>query len=119
MEQVQQSQIVASNNGLVELLDKTGWGVALIWIGAAILLDIGWSVGLFGLGVIIFAGQLLRRYFALNLDWFALAMGFCLLLAGAGPALGDRLGEGALLPILSIALGAVFLFSALFRKRTG
>lgn len=118
METVQKPQAIISDKGLGEKLDKAGWGVALIWIGISILLNFGWEGGFLGLGVIMLAGQLLRRYLSLGYDWFALAIGVCLCLFGLGPVLGDRFVDVALLPILSIALGAVVLASALFRKRS-
>jgi hypothetical protein len=117
MEQVQNAPAMAGDRALEEKVDKTGWGVALIWVGAAILLNVGWGVGLFGLGAIILAGQLMRRHLSLACDWFALAIGICFCLAGMGPVLGDRLGSVPLLPILSIALGAIFVASALLRGR--
>lgn len=118
MEQTQNAQAMPSAMGLGEKLDKAGWGIALIWIGAAILLNLGWSIGLFGLGAITLAGQQLRRHFSLACDGFAMAMGICLVLVGMGPVLGDRLGGAALLPVMSIALGIIFLATALLRKQS-
>jgi hypothetical protein len=108
---------MTSDRGLGEKLDKAGWGLALIWIGVAILLNVGWGAGFFGLGVITLAGQLLRRFLALACDWFAVGIGVCLVLAGMGPVLGDRFGNIAVIPIVCIALGVVFLASALIRLR--
>lgn len=119
METAQTQQATMAGKRLAEKLDKAGWGIALIWIGVAILLNFDWGAGLSGLGVIILTGQLLRQYLALGWDGFALALGICLGLAGLGPLLGERLDDAALLPILSIALGTAFLASALLRKRPG
>lgn len=118
MAQVPSPQSMTKDRGLVEKLDRAGWGVALIWVGAAILLNVSWGAGLLGLGTITLVGQLLRRYFSLACDWFALAMGVCFVLAGMGPVFGDRLATEAVLPILSIALGSTFLVSALFRRQS-
>jgi hypothetical protein len=118
MAHVQNAPAMTSDRGLEETLNKTGWGVALIWIGAAMIFNIGWGAGLFGLGVITLVGQPLRRFLSLAWDWFAVVLGICLCLAGIGPVLGINLSGAPLLPLLSIALGAMFVASALFRRRS-
>jgi hypothetical protein len=118
MEQVQNSRAMTGARRLSEQLDRAGWGFALIWIGMAIILNLGWGIGLFGLGTIMLGGQVLRRFVALPVDWFAAVLGICLSLVGLKPVLGVHLGGIDLLPILSIALGGVFVASALARRRS-
>ena len=43
-------------------LDALGWGLFFIWIGVAILADVGWGVGLMGVGVIIIGAFVAREY---------------------------------------------------------
>lgn len=109
---------IASDHGLDRKLDKIGWGSALIWVGAAIILNIGWETGLLGLGAITLLGQMLRRYLAIRVDWFAVALGIFFCLIGLKLLFHLRLGEVGLFPILTIALGSAFLISALFGSRS-
>jgi hypothetical protein len=53
-------------------LDAAGWGVFFVWMGIALLADVGWGVGLLGVGIIARGGQLARRYFGIGLDGFGL-----------------------------------------------
>jgi hypothetical protein len=111
------SQLTANGKGYAETLEKTGWGLALVWIGVAIVLNVGWGAGLFGLGAIILAGQLMRRFLPAASNWFAVAFGVCLCFAGLGSVFGSRFANLDLLPILSIAIGALLVVSALLRRR--
>ncbi len=43
-------------------LDALGWGLFFIWMGIAILADVGWGVGLIGIGLIILGGLVAREY---------------------------------------------------------
>lgn len=119
METLTSPSVAAGKSDRASQLDKAGWGIALIWIGGAILLNLGWDLGLFGLGAIILGSQAIRRALGLALDWFALALGFCLCLIGLKPVFGFALVGPNLLPILSIALGSTFLISAVLRRRPG
>jgi hypothetical protein len=118
MEQAQNPRAIMGARRPSEQLDRAGWGFALIWIGIAIMLNLGWGIGLFGLGAIMLGGQILRRFLALPVNWFAAVLGICLGLVGLKPVLGVYLGGIDLLPILSIALGGVFVASALARRRS-
>ncbi|GAC1404138.1 MAG: hypothetical protein NVSMB69_01660 [Novosphingobium sp.] len=98
-------------------LERAGWGVALIWISTAIMLGLGWGAGLFGLGAIILGSQALRYLVPMPVDWFGAALGLCLCLLGLKSVLGIGFGEGALLPAVSIVLGAGLVISTLRRPR--
>jgi len=58
-------QRVANRRGLTKKLEAAGWGLFFIWIGIALLADVGWGVGLLGVGIIILGAQVSRRYLAL------------------------------------------------------
>ena len=101
-------------------LDTVGWGVFLVWVGAALLADLGWPVFFLGAGVIMLGGQAARRYFGLKLDWFALVLGICFVAAGGLRALDVQLGQivtpAWLVPAAFIAAGVAIVLSA-WRKR--
>jgi len=104
----------ATNNaGLAPKLDAAGWGLFFIWVGAALLLDFSWGVGLLGVAVIILLGQAARKYFGLALEGFWMVVGL-LFLAGGFWEMYQV--EVDLVPILLIIAGAALLLS-LFRRR--
>ncbi|MFC1694280.1 hypothetical protein ACFL1R_12320 [Candidatus Latescibacterota bacterium] len=37
---------------LARKLDAAGWGLFFIWIGIALLSNVGWGIGLLGMGII-------------------------------------------------------------------
>jgi hypothetical protein len=43
-------------------LDAIGWGLFFIWIGIAVLVNVGWGIGLIGVGLIILGKMLAREY---------------------------------------------------------
>ena len=98
-------------------LDALGWGLGFIWIGVAMLFDVGWGWGLLGLGLIGLSDQALRKYRDIEVDWFGLILGIILLLAGIMNLFSLSFSDGAILPVLSIALGGIFLLS--FLKKSG
>jgi len=101
-------------------LDTVGWGVFLMWVGAALLADVGWPVFFLGTGIIMLAGQAARRLSGLKPDWFALVLGICFFAAGGLRALDIQLGQiiapAWLLPSALIAVGVAIVLSA-WRKR--
>ena len=52
----------AQRNKRNRTLDAVCWGVFFIWIGVAILADLGWGVGLIGVGLIILGVLVAREY---------------------------------------------------------
>ncbi|HEY0848092.1 MAG TPA: hypothetical protein VGE12_22185 [Noviherbaspirillum sp.] len=105
---------------MLQKLDAVGWGVFLIWIGAAFLTDMRWGTGLIGVGVIVLAGQAARRYFQLPVEWFWLTFGIVFavwgILESSRLELGEAFLPGGLLPVLSIIAGIALVVSALLRK---
>jgi hypothetical protein len=105
---------------LVKKLDAVGWGLFFIWMGIAFLADVGWGVGLLGVGVIALGAQVARKYFGLPFERFGLVIGIVFVVGGAWKLLNIELREvaipGGLLPILLIVVGIVVVASALLRK---
>jgi hypothetical protein len=94
-------------------LDGVGWGLCFVWVGVALMADLGWGLGLLGLGVITLAQQAARRYFGLAVEWFWVVVGFFFALSGVGQLLALQF---SLVPIILIVAGAAILFSALRRQ---
>ncbi len=105
---------------LVRKLDAVGWGLFFIWIGIAFLADVGWGVGLLGVGVIALGTQVARKYLGLPVHSFWLLIGIAFVLCGLWQLLNIQLAEGlilgGLLPMLLVALGIVLIFSGLLRR---
>lgn len=101
-------------------LDTVGWGLFLMWVGAALFADVGWPVFFVGAGLIMLGGQAARRHFGVKLDWFALVLGICFVVAGGLRALDVQLGQivtpAWLVPAAFIAAGVAIVLSA-WRKR--
>lgn len=108
-----QDQMVASRRTLAKTLDAAGWGLFFIWIGVALLANIGWGVGLLGVGIITLGAQVARKYFALEVEGFWVAVGFLFVLGGIWELSSVRV---SLVPILLIVVGAVLLVSALIGR---
>jgi ABC-type uncharacterized transport system permease subunit len=102
----------AEQSALANKLGGAGWALFVIWIGVALLLNVGTGVTLLGIGAITLGMQLVRRSQALSLEVFWVVVGALFLLAGLWALSGTEL---PLLPILLIVAGAVGLFS-LFRR---
>lgn len=113
MEERNNDQRLVNGKDLHKKLDAVGWGLFFIWIGVAVLSDVGWGWGLLGVGIITLGGQAARKYFDLKLEGFWVAVGFFFILAGAWELLGFHLG---LLPILCIAAGVALVVSPLIGK---
>jgi hypothetical protein len=101
-------------------IDTVGWGVLLMWVGAALFADVGWPTFFLGAGLIVLGSQAARSYFGMRLDWFALVLGICLVATGGLHALDIHLGRimtpAWLVPSAFIAAGVVIALSA-WRRR--
>jgi hypothetical protein len=75
-----------------------------------LLLDIGWGLGLIGVGTITLGEQGARWYYGLRLESFWIVVGAVFALGGAWELLNIQF---AVAPILFIIAGAALLFSAL------
>ena len=114
-EDLPDNEATASTNkaGMRQKLDAAGWGLFFIWVGAALLLDLSWGVGILGVAVIVLLGQAARKYFGLPLEGFWIVVGLLFLVGGFWEMYQV---EVDLVPILLIIAGAALLIS-LFRRR--
>lgn len=103
---------VPATNPLVvtHKLDAAAWGLFFVWVGVALIANIGWGLGLLGVGVITLGGQLARRSFGLTVEGFWVVAGLLFVLGGVWELLGI---EYSLVPIVSIVAGVALLLSAL------
>lgn len=95
-------------------LDAIGWGAFFIWIGAALLADLGWGITLVGIGLITLGGQAARWLYRLRLEGFWLLVGAGFLLGGLWQLAEVTL---PLLPVLLVLAGLVLVFTALSPRR--
>jgi hypothetical protein len=97
----------------VKKLDAIAWGLFFIWIGIALLANLGWGIGLLGVGLLILGGQIARRIVALRIEAFWILVGALFVIGGVWEMLSVRVG---LIPILCIGAGMALLVSALVSK---
>jgi hypothetical protein len=95
-------------------LDAAAWGLFFVWVGVSLIADIGWGVGLLGVGVITLGGQLARKYFSLGIEGFWVVVGLLFFLGGVWELLAIQVG---LVPILLIIAGGALLLSAMLRPK--
>ena len=107
-------QTAVNRRALHKKLEAAGWALFFIWVGVALFAHIGWGVGLLGVGIIILGAQVARKYFALKLEGFWVAVGFLFGVGGFCKLVNVQLG---LLPILCIVAGVALLVSTLIRSR--
>ena len=94
-------------------LEAVSWGLFFVWIGIALLVDLGWGIGLLGVGVIILGTQMARKFMALQFETFWVVVGVLFVLGGVWELFSVRVG---LIPILCIVAGVALLVSALVGK---
>jgi len=94
-------------------LNAISGGLLLIWIGFAILVNIGWGTGLIVVGVIILGEQAARRYYSVKFENSWVIAGTISFLAGFLILFGV---EESLVPILLIIIGIALLIT-IFRKK--
>jgi len=76
------NQRSSDNYLLHKKLATASWGLFFIWMGIALLADVGWGAGLLGVGVIILGTQVTRKHFGLKLEGFWVAFGFLFVSGG-------------------------------------
>ena len=93
---------------LAHRLGMAGWAAFFIWIGIALWLSerVSMGVALLGVGIIMLAGQVARKWFRLKLEWVWLVVGLLLVLSGGSELIN---WQPQLAPIVLI-LGGVALF---------
>jgi len=95
-------------------LNAASGGLILIWLGIALLLHAGWSLGLVGVGALLVGEQVARRYHEVKFEQSWLVAGFVIL----GGGIVARMGLGFwIVPALLIAIGVALLGSAMSRRQ--
>jgi hypothetical protein len=101
-------------NDVARKIDSARWGLFFLWVGVSLLLDLGWGVGLLGVGILTLAMQAVRRGFGLEHEGFWVLVGGAFTLAGIWEL---AVIDVSLAPILLMAFGVVVLVSVLRRAR--
>lgn len=94
-------------------LNAISGGLLLIWVGVALLVDIGWGAGLIVVGIVILGEQAVRRYFSVKFDQFWVVVGAVSVASGVLMLFGV---EVSLVPILLIVLGIALMASILSKR---
>ena len=94
-------------------LDAIGWGLFFIWMGIAVLLDVGWGWGLVGIAVIILGEALIRKRMDLNVGGFWIVAGLLFLAGGLWELLEIQY---SIAPFAIIAIGVAVLWGAFSGK---
>jgi hypothetical protein len=109
-----------ADRAVVARIEATGWGVFFIWVGVAIVANVGWGIALIGAGVISLGAQLARRLSALPVEGWSLGFGVCLVVAGLVQRFDLVSDESPLpawiFPVAIMALGVAILASTWLRK---
>jgi hypothetical protein len=107
----------------VAKFDATGWGLFFLWVGIALVAQVGWGIALLGTGLISLGIQFARWRSGVSVDRWGTGFGLCLSVAGLVEWLDVPVGK-ALLPLPTwvipgafAALGIAILVSAWTRRR--
>lgn len=105
----------AANSTFSRSVDSTGWALFFVWVGVALLADIGWRWSLIGTAIIVLGVQLVLFFRKERMDVFMTAVGAVLLIG----TIADMLGSAwSLVPAFLIVIGVVMLADAV-RGRAG
>lgn len=97
----------------LQKLDGLAWGLFFIWIGIALLANLGWGIALLGTGILILAAQMARKVMAQGFETFWVLVGTFFAFCGVWILLDIRV---SLIPIFCIAVGLALLASALIGR---
>lgn len=100
-------------HALAHKLDALAWSFFFIWIGIALLSNIGWGIGLVGVGIVILGKQATRKYMGLSFETLGVVCGALFVLGGGWELLNVRV---SLVPVVCLVAGLALLASALFGK---
>jgi len=112
VESVEQKR-TSDRQHMARKLDAIGWGLFFIWVGIAFLADLGWGVGLVGVGLLGLGEQVARRRFGLSMEGFWVVVSFLFIVGGLWTLFDAQV---ALVPLLLIVAGLAVLFSAFWGK---
>lgn len=105
----------AATSGRVKQLDSVATAVFFIWIGIAVLVQIGWPWSLFGVGLIMLGHQAALWRLGEKMDTFRLICGAVFLLGAVWGLLGMT---WPLAPVLLILIGVGSLWNAVFGAKS-
>lgn len=108
-----QTSAIQEKSATWRRVDAFGWALSFIWLGVALLANVGWAWLLIGLGAITLGSQAALRAYHEKTSGFWIACGLVLLASGLWQLFGLT---WPLMPILFILLGVGFLWSALLRR---
>ncbi len=104
-----QLHMVNSEESFAKQLDAVSWGLFFVWIGAAILLNVGWGWGLLGVAAIILGAAAIRAFKGLPVEGFWVAVGIVLAVCAIWEFFAI---SWPMLPLLIIGFGVVMLLRA-------
>lgn len=104
-----QFHILNDEEGFARQLDAVSWGLFLVWVGVAILLNLGWGLGLLGVSAIILGGAAIRSFKGLPIEGFWVAAGIVLLACAVWEFFAI---SWPMLPVIIIGFGVVMLLRA-------
>ena len=105
-----QLHVANGETNFAKQLDALSWGLFFVWIGVAILLNVGWGWGLLGIAAIILGGTVIRLLKGLPVEGFWVAVGLVLLACAVWEFFAIT---WPMLPVLIIGLGVALLLRAL------
>ena len=94
-------------------LDGAALGLLFIWVAIAMVAELGWGVGLLGVGIIILAKETLRLFRGIKIEGFWLVIGILFVVRGIATIMDKEL---PLVPILLAIAGGSLLSQALLSK---
>jgi hypothetical protein len=95
-------------------LDVAAWGLFFVWVGFALLADVGWGFGLLGIGLITLGAQMSRKLFGLAVEAFWMVVGLLFVVGGILELLSVRI---SLMPFVLIIAGLALLVAAVRGER--
>lgn len=107
---VEEDDAIATST-IEKKLDEWGWGLFFIWVAIAFIADVGWGLGLLGVGIIILGEQAARVYCGLALDGFWTVLGLMFVVGGGWELMFES--EFPLIPVALFMIGVTFIWSAI------
>lgn len=100
----------AVRSTLERRLDEWGWGLFFVWVAIAFVADVGWGLGLVGVGIITLGGQAARVWYGLGLDGFWTVLGLMFVVGGSWELMFES--QFPLIPVGLFLIGVTFIWSA-------
>lgn len=99
---------IGINSTFAKKLDAAGWGLFFLWVGTAMLMDVGWNWSILGIGLIVMGVQFALLAGGYKVDIFMLALGTLLI---GSAALDAASLNWTIFPLALVVFGAVILLS--------